>query len=167
MSQLYQQLIYTTTTASRAGLLANCIGRGLGDSDEKRLDCRLEPDQLIVDLVSLLQEGVDVGDGFLAVVLIFDGINGATRPRGQSVLELGILAETTSVAKERILFVVVDGATLVALEHVLTTEKFLAFYFIALVPIQGRLPLRFPRYLLMKRLFLHVYVYKRDLIRLA
>ena len=57
-------------------------------------------------------------NGLFAVVLVLDGVNGAAWPAGQRVLKFGILAETTGITQKRILFVVIDGATLMTLEYI-------------------------------------------------
>ena len=54
------------------------------------------------------------------VVFVLNGIDGAAGFGGERVIELGVLAEAASVAKERILFVVIDRAAFVALVNVLS-----------------------------------------------
>ena len=44
----------------------------------------------------------------LAVVLAVDGVDGAAGASGETVVELGVLAEAARVAEERVLLVVVD-----------------------------------------------------------
>ena len=44
----------------------------------------------------------------LAVVFTFDGVDSAAGASGESVVELGVLAEATSVAEEGVFLVVVD-----------------------------------------------------------
>ena len=73
--------------------------------------------QLLVGPVRLVEERVDVEHGLLAVLLVLDGVDGAAGAAVQRVVELGVLAVAARVAQERVLLVVVDGATFVALEN--------------------------------------------------
>jgi len=75
--------------------------------------------QRVVDLVSPLQEPADLHQSLLTVFLGLDRVHGAAVAAHQGHVELGELAEAARVAQERVALVVVDGAALVALEHVL------------------------------------------------
>ena len=54
------------------------------------------------------------------VVLVLNWIYGAAGLGGERVIELGVLAKTASVAKERVLLVVIDRSTFVTLINVLS-----------------------------------------------
>ena len=86
---------------------------------DTHLQCRLLGDHVTVHPVRLVQQGIDAAHRLLPVLLTLDRVHGAARPGQQSHVELGILAEAASIAQKRVFLVVVDGAALVALEHVL------------------------------------------------
>ena len=76
--------------------------------------------ELALEAVGLLEEAVDGLEGFFAVVLGLDRLDGAARLGRQRQVELGVFGEAAGVAQERVLFVVVDRTALVALRR----EKF-------------------------------------------
>lgn len=76
---------------------------------------------LSLESISFLQESIDGLQRFLAIFFAFDRLDSAARFGRQRQLEFGVLTEAARVAKERILFVVVDGSTLVALIDILST----------------------------------------------
>jgi hypothetical protein len=72
----------------------------------------------LVNLVSPLNQLVDILNRFLPVFFRFYGINCATRASVKRVLEFRVFAEPASIAQERILLVIIDRSAFVALENV-------------------------------------------------
>lgn len=69
---------------------------------------RFVTDELFVNPVGFFEMRVDCCDCLVSVFVIFDRIDCTAGPRGDSVVELGVLAESTGVAQEWVFLVVVD-----------------------------------------------------------
>ena len=64
--------------------------------------------QIDAKKLEFTQQRVDAENGLFSVIFTFNRINGATRSTRQRIFELGIFAKSTSIAQERIFFVVID-----------------------------------------------------------
>lgn len=64
-------------------------------------------DQLPIHAVGFIQQRANSLHHLLALLVVLDSVDGAARTRRQRIVELGVFAESTGVAQEWILLIVV------------------------------------------------------------